>query len=217
MTYSARLLGGVVAAAALLGFAGGSFAAPPTAGGLPKLQRDGTINMAGQSLRCGKTRNVLDRALPSEGAAAPGVLIINPRLISRMPPVVRVFVFHHECGHHNIGRSELRADAWAVERGVQEGWLDANGLKQVCRSFGNMPATPTHPSGRARCRNLDKSFARAMAKLQKKPAAETASVPAAEVDKPALVSGPALVGDGKKASTAAKASKSAASRTRTVR
>jgi len=147
--YSVRLLGGVVALAAIIGFAAGSQAAPPSTSGIPKLQRDGSINIAGRNLRCGKTRNVLDVSLPSEGAAAPGVLIINPRLINRMPEIVRLFVFHHECGHHNIGASELRADTWAVERGVAEGWLDKEGLKQVCRSFGNMPATPTHPSGGA--------------------------------------------------------------------
>ena len=89
--------------------------------------------MSGRNLRCGNNRNVLDRRLPSEGAAAPGVLVINPRLINRMPEKVRLFVFHHECGHHHIGASELRADSWAVDRGVREGWLDANGLTALHR------------------------------------------------------------------------------------
>ena len=197
---SVRLVGAIVAMAAILGFAGSSHAAPPSTSGFPKLQRDGTISMAGRSLRCGSMRIVLDRALPSEGAAAPGVLIINPRLINRMPNVVRLFVFHHECGHHNIGASELRADSWAVERGVSEGWLNDDGLRQVCRSFGNMPATPTHPSGRRRCRNLDQSFARAVAKLPKqRPADETGATTAANTpasNPPTLVSGPRLIGTG---------------------
>ncbi len=200
MIYSVRLLGGVVALAAIVGFAAGSQAAPPSTSGIPKLQRDGSINIAGRNLRCGRTRNVLDVSLPSEGAAAPGVLIINPRLINRMPEIVRLFVFHHECGHHNIGASELRADTWAVERGVAEGWLDKEGLKQVCRSFGNMPATPTHPSGRSRCRNLDRSYARAVAKLPKQqPAGELEAGAAANRpagNPPALVSGPRLIGTG---------------------
>lgn len=169
---SVRLLGVLVTVAAFLGFSDISNAAPP--GAIPKVQRDGSISMSGRNLRCGNARNVLDGRLPSEGAAAPGVLIINPRLINRMPAKVRLFVFYHECGHHHVGGSELRADSWAVERGVREGWLDANALRQVCRSFGNMPATPTHPSGQARCRNLERTFARAMARKpgQAQPAAE---------------------------------------------
>lgn len=176
-------------------------AAPPSSGP-PKIERDGTLKIAGRNLRCGRTRNVLDRSLPSEGAAAPGVLIINPRLITRMPETVGVFVYYHECGHHNIGASELKADTWAVERGVMEGWLDQEGLKQVCRSFGNMPATPTHPSARSRCRNLDRSYARAVAKLPKQQPAEQKEAGAEPValggaPAPTLVSGPRLIGTGK--------------------
>lgn len=215
---SARLLGILVAIAAFLGYPASSNAAPPS--GFPKLQRNGAISMSGQTLRCGRARNVLDRGLPSEGAAAPGVLIINPRLINRMPAKVRVFVYYHECGHHHIGASELRADSWAVERGVREGWLDQDGLKQVCRSFGNMPATPTHPSGRARCRNLDRTFARAVARLQKKKPAETEAATAAK--KPAddatkLISGPRLIGTGTTEAESEKTSSRSRSKGRAVR
>ena len=43
------------------------------------------------------------------------------------------------------------ADCWAVKQGVRQGWLDRQGIDQVCRSFGNTPETPTHPSGASRC------------------------------------------------------------------
>ena len=170
------------------------------AGGPPKIQRDGTMNIAGRNVRCGGVRNVLDASLPSEGAAAPGVLVINPRLISRMPQIVRLFVFNHECGHHNIGPSELKADCWAVDQGVKQGWLDKTGLNQVCKSFGNMPETATHPSGKRRCNNLNQCFARAVAKKEMLEAAKRPeTTPAAAqqlVPAPTLVSGPTLVGKG---------------------
>jgi hypothetical protein len=70
------------------------------------LQRDGAVAMAGRSLRCGSVRNVLDSRLPNLGVAAPGVLIINPRLLRHESDTVRLFVFHHECGHHHVGASE---------------------------------------------------------------------------------------------------------------
>jgi hypothetical protein len=144
-----------------------------------------------------------DRRLPSEGAAAPGVLILNPTMMNAQPAIVRLFVFNHECGHHNVGESELKADCWAVQHGVREGWLDANGLSAVCRSFEDAPETPTHPSGRRRCRNLDQCFTTALASLRTaKPVTTAAATPgipsgtAAPARPPHLVRGPTLIGTG---------------------
>jgi len=158
------------------------------------------IEIAGRAVRCGNVRILTDRHLPSEGAAAPGLLILNPRMLSEQPDSVRLFVFHHECGHHNVGESELAADCWAVDRGVRDGWLDAKGLNAVCRSFEDAPETDTHPSGKRRCRNLDKCFATAVASLTAKKTAGvgTPASPAKKmsVPPPRLVSGPTLVGTG---------------------
>ena len=158
------------------------------------------IEIAGRAVRCGNVRILTDRHLPSEGAAAPGLLILNPRMLSEQPDSVRLFVFHHECGHHNVGESELAADCWAVDRGVRDGWLDAKGLDAVCRSFEDAPETDTHPSGKRRCRNLDKCFATAVASLTAKKTAGvgTPASPAKKmsVPPPRLVSGPTLVGTG---------------------
>lgn len=128
-----------------------------------RLESDGSIVIAGKRLRCQNVRARLDRRLPNLGAAIMGerVLLINPTMIARMPETVQVFVFHHECGHHHAGASELRADCWAVERGLEAGWLDRKGLAEVCRSFGDAPETPTHPSARRRCAQLDKCYAAA--------------------------------------------------------
>ena len=156
------------------------------------LQRDGAITMAGRALKCGSVRNVLDNRLPNLGIASPGVLIMNPRLLTRQPQTVRLFVFYHECGHHHVGGNELKADCWAVGEGVREGWLDRKGLTQVCASFNDAPPTPTHPSGRARCGNLDRCFASAT--QRQRTAAATAA--AAKPPSPKLTSGPTLVRPG---------------------
>src|SRR5215510_10937246 len=154
------------------------------------LQRDGAITMAGRALKCGSVRNVLDNRLPNLGIASPGVLVMNPRLLTRQPQTVRLFVFYHECGHHHVGGNELKADCWAVGEGVREGWLDRKGLTQVCASFNDAPPTPTHPSGRARCGNIDRCFA--SASQRQRTAAATAAKPAS----PKLTSGPTLVRPG---------------------
>jgi hypothetical protein len=156
------------------------------------LQRDGAITMAGRALKCGSVRNVLDNRLPNLGIASPGVLIMNPRLLTRQPQTVRLFVFYHECGHHHVGGNELKADCWAVGEGVREGWLDRKGLTQVCASFNDAPPTPTHPSGRARCGNLDRCFASAAQRQRTAAATAAAPTPAA----PKLTSGPTLVRPG---------------------
>src|SRR5215475_4648713 len=143
-----------------------------------------SVQLAGRTVRCKDVRIVIDPGLPSEGAEAPGVLILNPEMLNEQPGIVRLFVFHHECGHHNVGDSELEADCWAVGEGVREGWLDAKGLDQICRSFEDAPETSTHPSGRRRCGNLDRCFASAIASRrppERMIAAATPSKPTASV------------------------------------
>lgn len=161
-----------------------------------------SVEIAGRTVRCQGVRIVTDNGLPSEGAAAPGVLVLNPRMLNGQPTTVRLFVFHHECGHHAVGESELKADCWAVDQGVRGGWLDANGVSAVCRSFEDAPETPTHPSGRRRCRNLDQCFAKTMASLRtRNPASAAVATPATarpaeSTHQPKLVSGPTLIGTG---------------------
>jgi hypothetical protein len=148
--------------------------------------KDGTLEIAGRSVRCGRVRNVLDARLPNLGIAIPGrgVLVINPSILQRYPESVRLFVYHHECAHHHVGGDEMKADCWAVDRGVRDGWLDKVKLTEVCRSFGNAPATPTHPSAASRCRNLERCFA------------ATAAKTTPPIGAPALRSGPTLIRSG---------------------
>jgi hypothetical protein len=205
-----RRIGGIAAAVCLCATldtasAGSrSYAAPPKAAAAgaasnpvkphPNIakQRDGTLLIAGRSLRCGTSRNVLDPHLPNLGLAAPGVVVFNPRELNRWPDTVRLFVFHHECGHHHVGGDELGADCWAVKQGVRQGWLDRDGLVQVCRSFGGGPATSTHPAAAARCAALNRCFSAAMTVLAKEKAAAPIEAQAPKSDAPKLVQEPTL-------------------------
>lgn len=161
------------------------------------LNRDGTLQIAGHSLRCGNVRTYLDPDLPNLGAAGPGVLVMNPGLLKREATTVSLFVFQHECGHHHVGSSELAADCWAVERGVRDGWLDRAGLRDVCRSFGGAPETSTHPSAARRCRNLDRCFAAATATVTARGPMATGKAAtmswSSVIPAPKLVEGPKLV------------------------
>jgi len=176
---------------------GASVGGSPTRSASPvSLQRDGAVTIAGRVLRCGNVRNVLDPRLPNLGVAAPGLLVLNPGLLNRHSDNVRLFVFHHECGHHHVGGNELKADCWAVTEGVRQGWLDRGGLGEACRSFGNAPATSTHPSAARRCANLDRCFAAASAMQQRQQEKAILVSASATRSVPKLVSGPTLVRGG---------------------
>ncbi len=154
------------------------------------------VEVAGRRVSCPNVRTRFDESLPNLGAAAPDerLTILNPLLLGRYSKPVQLFVFHHECGHHRVGASELRADCWAVGEGVRNGWLDRNGLAQVCRSFGNAPASDTHPAARSRCANIDRCFAAAEIDVENKRQDERRRAqPASFKEAPRLVAGPRLV------------------------
>ena len=114
------------------------------------LQRDGAVAIAGRTLRCGGVRNVLDPHLPNLGVAAPGVLVLNPGLLSRQSEIVRLFVFHHECGHHHVGGNELKADCWAVTRVSKPAGSTARGWRKLVARSATPPRprrTPPAPAG----------------------------------------------------------------------
>ncbi|MFA5899999.1 MAG: hypothetical protein WC829_12915 [Hyphomicrobium sp.] len=135
-----------------------------------------SVTLAGRKVSCGKADIMIDRTLPSEGGAGDTVLILNPNMLNKQPPTVRLFVFTHECGHITVGDSELDADCYAVDHGVRDGWLNRNGLGEVCDSFEGAPETDTHPSAKRRCANLDRCFAKAMANRSVRPPAPVPAV-----------------------------------------
>ncbi len=156
--------------------------------------RKASYSISGREVSCEHVRVLFDRRLPSEGAAARGLLILNPRMLDSLPAAVRLFVFHHECGHHHVGGSELKADCWAVRRGVDDGWLDGNGAEGCLRLLPRRAATPTHPSGARRCHNVDQCFATAVAARDRRQSIEAAAKQTRT--QPQLVSAPKLISNG---------------------
>lgn len=170
----------------------------PSAAEPARIAQDGSLELAGRQLRCDNVRTRLDQRLPNLGVAAPRerLVVLNPALLRRYSDTVQLFVFHHECGHHRAGDSELAADCWAVGQGVRNGWLDPKGLTQVCASFENAPETSTHPSGRRRCANLDRCFAAASTEVaieRQRGREQLTRLVSSISSAPVLVAGPKLV------------------------
>ena len=127
-----------------------------------ELSASGDLAIDGRRVSCKQNiKTILDARLPNLGIATRAQLVLNPHLLQRMSPTVRLFVYHHECGHHHVGGDEFGADCWAVKAGVSAGWLQAPQLREICTSFGNTKATATHPATASRCRALQACFAEA--------------------------------------------------------
>jgi hypothetical protein len=110
-------------------------------------------------LWCGQRPTVMDNQLDDYGAAYPGFLILNPKLLDRVSTPVKLWIFSHECGHQFRGPDEETADCFAVQRGRREGWLTPEGLEEVCRFISPAKGSNMHYSGAHRCEYMRKCYA----------------------------------------------------------
>jgi len=123
-----------------------------------KLVKPGKLLVAGRTMRCGRTPTLMDHSFWDYGGASDGLIILNPNKLETLPDPVRLYVYAHECGHQIHGRSEPRADCYAVKRGRKEGWLNRQGLMQICDFLEDHPGDYVHPPGPQRCRTMAKCY-----------------------------------------------------------
>jgi hypothetical protein len=102
---------------------------------------------------------LVDDKLDDYGAAYPGFLILNPRLLNRVSPSVKLWIHAHECGHQFRGPDEETADCFAVQRGRRQGWLTLEGLDEVCKFISPAKGDSMHFSGSHRCELMRKCYA----------------------------------------------------------
>jgi len=119
-----------------------------------KLVAAGKLVIDGQRMRCGRRPTVMNPKFDSWGGAYPGFVILNPDRIKDLPTPVKLYVYAHECGHQFVGRSEEAADCFAVKRGRRYGWLDQDGLEDICTFISKLKGTWNHPPGPVRCKKM---------------------------------------------------------------
>ena len=126
------------------------------AGGMAKLVRSGKIRLGGRMVRCGRRPVILDPEFDTWAGAYtnPGFIIVNPRYMKQESAVVQLYIFAHECGHQFRGFDEDTADAFAIRRGVRQGWIKGNAMNQICRFISRIPGDAEHPAGPLRCRRM---------------------------------------------------------------
>ncbi|MGI9408190.1 MAG: hypothetical protein ACR2O4_17565, partial [Hyphomicrobiaceae bacterium] len=84
------------------------------------------MRIGGETMTCSAAKRfAIDNRSDRLGLAdvAARLIILNKRLLQSKPRYLRRFVFLHECGHLNVGHSEVKADCWAVKRASREGWF----------------------------------------------------------------------------------------------
>lgn len=119
----------------------------------------GALKLDNSRVVCGHRPTVLDSTLDDYGAAYPGFLIMNPRLLAKVSMPVKLWIYSHECGHQFRGPDEETADCFAVQRGRRQGWLTPEGLEEVCQFIAPAKGDSMHLSGSYRCEYMRKCYA----------------------------------------------------------
>jgi hypothetical protein len=128
-------------------------------GGDAHVLSPGELKLDGRQQVCGQRPTVIDSQLDDYGAAYPGFLILNPRLLSKVSTPVKLWIYAHECGHQFRGPDEETADCFAVQRGRRQGWLDENGVEEICQFIAPAKGDSMHFAGSHRCAYMRQCFA----------------------------------------------------------
>ncbi|HEY8276197.1 MAG TPA: hypothetical protein VIG52_04280, partial [Methyloceanibacter sp.] len=59
----------------------------------------GKFALDGHRLYCGTRPTVIDDQLDDYGAAYPGFLIMNTRMLAKLSTPIKLWIYSHECGH----------------------------------------------------------------------------------------------------------------------
>ena len=128
-------------------------------GGDTELLPPGEFKLDSRKQLCGQRPTVIDNQLDDYGAAYPGFLIMNPRLLDKVSTPVKQWIYAHECGHQFRGPDEETADCFAVQRGRRQGWLTPEGLDEVCNFISPAKGDSMHFTGSYRCEYMRKCYA----------------------------------------------------------
>jgi hypothetical protein len=130
-------------------------------GGGATLVAPGEFELDGKQMSCGRFPTVLDPALDDFSAAYEGFLIINPRRIARLTSAQKRWVFGVACGYQFRVYDPEGADCYSIQKGFREGWLNPDGLEEVCRFITPAKGRPAEDiaPGVERCAKMRRCLA----------------------------------------------------------
>jgi hypothetical protein len=119
------------------------------------------LTLDGRVVKCGDRPTVLNPNFDGISGAFPVFIILNPSRLNGLSTTVKLFVFSQSCGYQFVGYDPLKADCFAIRRGVKWGWLNARGLEEVCAFISTLRGDAKFPPGPARCEAMRQCFANA--------------------------------------------------------
>lgn len=137
-----RLLSAVAIAAGLISSANAQIYPP------------GGFAIDGIPVVCGSLPTIVTTNIP-DGAMNNGqAILMNPMVLGRLPTVLKLYVYAHECGHAVVGSNEVGADCWAIRTGRDQGWFPPDAFGLLIEFFRNNPGSLRHPPGPVRVQNM---------------------------------------------------------------
>src|SRR4029079_6989123 len=145
-----------------------------------KLVAQGALKLDGKPVNCGKRPTVLTTNFDSWGGAFPGFLILNTKKMTVLSTQVNLYIYSHECGHQFTGADETEADLFAIRRGVKWGWLDAQGMEDICTFISKLKGDSVHPAGPELCEAMRKCYQQLVGRPAQQNAAAPSTLPQAQ-------------------------------------
>ena len=135
-------------------------------GGGATIVAAGELVLDGHRMSCGSWATVLDPNLDDYAKSYPHIVILNMPYVTKVPTAVKLWIYSHECGHLFGGPDENKADCFAVRRGLAAGWLNPQGLEQVCSFISAGRPDAMHTSGPERCELMRQCYKQATVKSE---------------------------------------------------
>jgi hypothetical protein len=114
----------------------------------------GQFALDGYPVVCGNAPTIVTPQIPDAAMNNGQAILLNPMVMGRLPTVLKLFVYAHECGHFFAGSNETGADCWAIRTGRDQGWFPPQAFQALIAMFRNNPGSMRHPPGMIRVNNM---------------------------------------------------------------
>ena len=138
-------------------------------GGGATIVPPGQLIIDGYRMSCGNWATITDPNLNDYAASYPQFVILNMHYVAKVPTAVKLWIYSHECGHLFGGSDENKADCFAVRRGRAAGWLNPQGLDDVCSFISAAHPDALHVSGPHRCKLMKECWRQTIGNREQSP------------------------------------------------
>lgn len=111
----------------------------------------GSFQIGGYPFSCRGAWTIVTPQLDNLGRSSPGGPIYLRSDLGGYPVAFIGFLYAHECAHHLGQMNETAADQFSVCIGKEQGWLNPQGILQVCQITLPSPGSWYHLPGPQRC------------------------------------------------------------------